>query len=120
MAHSFRDRNRENQVVRDGIKANTELIGKYSTALQRDVADLQELLTIASWYINDQMMTIDKHYEDAPLDHLKSINRLYSDYCGELMNMDTVVRQLIYVLNKYFDYNNPDILTTAERVIGDK
>lgn len=120
MAHSFKDRNKEHQVVRDGIKANTELIHKYSTDLQRDISDLQEMITIASWYIDDQMIQIDQHYEDAPIDHLKGINRLYSDYGGELIGMDTVVKQLTYVLNKYFDFNNPDINKTAQRVIGDK
>lgn len=119
MSHTFKDHSREHQMARDSIKANTTLIMKYSTDLQHNVAELQELLTVASWYISDQMIQIDEHYDDAPLDHLKRVNGLYAEYCNELITMDTVLRQLIYAMNRYFDFSNVDIQDIKERVQGD-
>ena len=120
MSHIFKDHSREHKMARDAIKANTDLINKYSMDIQKDLSQLQEYLTIATWYIGDQMVQIDEHYEDAPLEHLYKINNTYSGYCGELVGMDTVVRQLLYLLNKYFDFDGEDIQKTTVRVVGDK
>lgn len=112
--------NREHQIARDSIVANMELVNKYTAELQKEISELHEFLTIASWYLSDEQMKIDKHYKDMPVEHLKKVSMTVSDYAGELVNMESTIRQCLYLLNRRFTIDNPDISNVKQRVIGYK
>lgn len=116
----MKDHSREHLIARDAISANVELINKYTIDLQRDIAELQEMLTILSWYINAEKIKVDMHYNDTPLEHLHKVNLSYCDFCGDLVNMDTSIRQCIYLLGKRFRFEDNDIALIKRRVTGDK
>ena len=114
----MKDYSRDHLQARDNIRANLDLIIKYTIDIQRSVGEFQELLTLISWYLDTEMTKIDKHYNDSPLEHLKHVSNEYSDYCGELVNMDTSVRQLIYVLNRRFKVDDPEFDALNKKATG--
>lgn len=116
----MKDHSRDHLRARDAINANVELINKYTTDLQRDIGELQEMITILSWYINAEKTKVDMHYNDAPLEHLNKITQAYSEFCGDLVTMDTTVRQCIYVLSKRFHFESEEIGLVKRRVDGDR
>lgn len=110
--------NREHQIARDSIVANMELVNRYTAELQKEIAELQEFLTIASWYLSDEQMQMDKHYKDMPVEHLKKVSMIVSDYAGELVGMESTIRQCLYVLNRRFTIDNSDISMVKKRISG--
>jgi hypothetical protein len=116
----MKDHSRDHLVARDSIVANVELINKYTTELQRNICELQEMITILSWYINAERAKIDMHYNDSPLEHLNKVGYAYSEYCGDLVNMDTTIRQCIFVLGRRFHFDSDEIALVKRRVEGDR
>lgn len=119
MVHSFKDHSRDHKIARDNIKTNIDLIFKQNDDICNNISLLREMLIVASWYLAEQMIEIDTHYEDAPLEHLTGIANMCSEYYRELLIMDTNVKQLIFIINQYFDFNTEEMICTSERVAGD-
>jgi hypothetical protein len=116
----LKDHSRDHQVARDNITANMDLVNKYTTDVQHGIAELQELLTAISWYLADTKLDVDKHYQDAPIEHLTKLTSAYSSYAGELVNMETTIRQCLYVINRRFNVEDPEISTVMKRIVGDR
>lgn len=116
----MKDHSRDHMVARDSIRANLDLIVRYTIEVQHNIGELQELLTLISWYLDAEMTKIDKHYNDAPLDHLRAVSNEYSDYCNDLVKMETTIRQLIFVINKRFNVESPEMLCISKKANGSK
>jgi len=117
---TMKDHSRDHLNARDAINANVDLINRYTIELQHNISELQEMLTILSWYINAEKKKVDMHYNDTPLEHLHRVSNSYSDFCGDLVTMDTNIRQNIYVLSRRFHFEDDDIDIVKRRVVGDK
>jgi len=102
----LKDHSRDHINARDSIKSNHELVKKYTKDLQKDIGQLQEILTAISWYLDNEMCKLDMHYNDMPLDHLKHVNMVLCDFCSELLQIDTAIRQSLFVINHRFDMSD--------------
>lgn len=115
----LKDHSRDNLIARDTINANVQLISKYTVDLQRDISDLQEMLSVIMVYLNNEQKNIDIHYNDMPIAHLHNVNTLVCDYCDKIVRMDTMIRQMLYEIDKSFNVEDPDIVEQRKRLQKD-
>jgi len=120
MVHNFKDHSRDHKIARDNIKTNIDAVCEQCNAVCNSASLLHELINITAWYLSDEMVKIDEHYEDAPLEHLNSISNMCGEYYKELLLMETSIRQMLFILRQYYDFDTNEMICTGDRLRGDK